>query len=393
MDSSASTLVLPPPSVLKTPTEEPVFDISLLQKQPNLPAQFLWPREDTYFAQEQLHDPPVDLKGFLDGDQEATDLAARQIKNACLSHGFFQVINHGVDASVIEAMHRHTDTFFNLHVSKKMALLRKPGALFGYSGAHADRFSSNLPWKETFSFIYEHADGPGHDLVDYITSGLGQDFEEAGRVYQKYCEEMKKLSLVIMELLAISLGVEQLHFREFFQDGCSILRLNNYPPHKEAGLTLGTGPHCDPTSLTILHQDNVGGLEIFLDNKWIAIPPFPDSFVVNIGDTFMALSNGKYKSCLHRAVVNKERVRRSFAFFMNPRDDKTVRPPPNLVRRQEARQYPDFTWSDLREFTQNHYRADANTLQKFVRLARAPRKQRGFYLRCLMCYVKSSFLN
>ncbi|KAL0449853.1 UNVERIFIED_CONTAM: Gibberellin 20 oxidase 2 [Sesamum latifolium] len=242
-----------------------------------------------------------------------------------------------------------------------MALMRKPGDLFGYSGAHADRFASKLPWKETFSFIYEHADGPGHDVVDYITSALGQDFEEAGRVYQKYCEEMKKLSLMIMELLAISLGVERLHFRQFFEDGSSIMRLNNYPSCKDAGLTLGTGPHCDPSSLTILHQDNVGGLEIFLDNKWIAIPPHPDSFVVNIGDTFMALSNGKYKSCLHRAVVNKERVRRSFAFFMNPRDDKTVRPPPDLVRRQEARQYPDFTWSDLREFTQKHYRADANT--------------------------------
>ncbi|KAL0343206.1 UNVERIFIED_CONTAM: Gibberellin 20 oxidase 2 [Sesamum angustifolium] len=234
-----------------------------------------------------------------------------------------------------------------------MALMRKPGALFGYSGAHADRFSSKLPWKETFSFIYEHADSPGHDVVDYITSALGQDFEESGRVYQKYCEEMKKLSLVIMELLAISLGVERLHFREFYEDGSSIMRLNNYPPCKEAGQTLGTGPHCDPSSLTILHQDNVGGLEIFLDNKWIAIPLFPTL-------SLLTLATHSW------AVVNKERVRRSFAFFMNPRDDKTVRPPADLVRRQEARQYPDFTWSDLREFTQKHYRADANTLQKFV---------------------------
>lgn len=98
---------------------------------------------------------------------------------------------------------------------------------------------------------------------------------------------MKDLSLVIFELLAISLGVDRLHYREFFEDGKSLMRGNNYPPCKKAGLTFGTGPHSDPNSLTILHQVEVEGLEIFSDNKWQAIPPRPDAFVVNIGDTFM----------------------------------------------------------------------------------------------------------
>ncbi|KAL0463727.1 UNVERIFIED_CONTAM: Gibberellin 20 oxidase 3 [Sesamum latifolium] len=137
---------------------------------------------------------------------------------------------------------------------------------------------------------------------------------------------MKNLSLAIMELLAVGLGVERSHYRKFFEDGGSVMRGNNYPPCKQAGLTLGTGPHSDPNSLTILHQDEVGGLEIFSDNKWQAIKPRPDAFVVNIGDTLMALSNGRYKSCLHRAVVNKERVRRSLVFFVNPKEDKVVRP-------------------------------------------------------------------
>lgn len=90
-----------------------------------------------------------------------------------------------------------------------------------------------------------------------------------------------------MELLAISLGVDKLHYRRFFEDGSSIMRWNYYPPCKEPGLTLGTGPHCDPTSLTLLHQDQVGGLEVFANNKWQAIQPRPDALVVNIGDTFM----------------------------------------------------------------------------------------------------------
>ena len=111
------------------------------------------------------------------------------------------------------------------------------------------------------------------------------------RVYQDYCEAMSKLSLGIMELLGMSLGVGQSHFKEFFEDNDSIMRLNYYPPCQKPDLTLGTGPHCDPTSLTILHQDQVGGLQVFVDGEWRLISPNFDAFVVNIGDTFMVRTN------------------------------------------------------------------------------------------------------
>ncbi|KZV58518.1 gibberellin 20-oxidase family protein [Dorcoceras hygrometricum] len=179
------------------------------------------------------------------------------------------------------------DAFFKLPLSKKLALKRKPGDLCGYSGAHANRFSSKLPWKETFSFTYAHEHDQGLDVVDYIRSVMGEECEEAGIVYQEYCEAMKNLSFIIFEILAISLGVDRFNFPRVFEDGVSIMRGNNYPPCKKAGLTFGTGPHFDPNSLTILHQDQVGGLEIYSDNKWRAIRPRPDAFVVNIGDTFV----------------------------------------------------------------------------------------------------------
>jgi len=107
-------------------------------------------------------------------------------------------------------------------------------------------------------------------------------------VYQKYCDAMNDLSEVIMELLAISLGVDRKHYLRFFEDAESMMRCNFYPPCS-ANLTgaLGNGPHCDPISITILLQDQVGGLEVFADNKWLAVPPKPDTFVINIGDTFM----------------------------------------------------------------------------------------------------------
>ena len=113
------------------------------------------------------------------------------------------------------------------------------------------------------------------------------------QVYQEYCEVMSNLSLVIMELLGLSLGVGRSHFRDFYEENCSVMRLNYYPPCQKPELTLGTGPHCDPTSLTILHQDDVGGLQVYVDNQWQYIQTKFDALVVNIGDTFMVINKRK----------------------------------------------------------------------------------------------------
>ncbi|MCI22565.1 gibberellin 20 oxidase 2-like, partial [Trifolium medium] len=104
--------------------------------------------------------------------------------------------------------------------------------------------------------------------------------------FQKYCEAMKKLGMKVMEILAISLGVDMSHYKYLFEDGCSIMRCNYYPSCQEPSVALGTGPHCDPTTLTILHQDQVGGLDVFADKRWQTVRPRSDAFVVNIGDTF-----------------------------------------------------------------------------------------------------------
>lgn len=160
-----------------------VFDSSLLQKQPNLPNQFIWPHGDLEDTHEELNEPLIDLQGFLRGDELATADAAELVKTACLNHGFFQVINHGIDLSLIQAAHHEMDAIFSLPLSKKLSVRRKRGSLSGYSGAHADRFTSKLPWKETFSFGFQNSDDSHHSepvVVNYFKSVLGDDFEHTG---------------------------------------------------------------------------------------------------------------------------------------------------------------------------------------------------------------------
>lgn len=152
------------------------------QKDQNLaPTQFIWPKQDLIQAKEELNAPVIDLAGFLSNDKAATIATAELIRAACMDHGFFQVTNHGVDEAVIQAAQDEMDALFDLPTCEKLRLRRQRGSVWGYSGAHADRFGKNLPWKETYSFRFDHASGPEEKIVvDYFDNVLGKQFIKTG---------------------------------------------------------------------------------------------------------------------------------------------------------------------------------------------------------------------
>lgn len=145
----------------------PNFSKNLLSSQ-----KFIWPKEENLSSNQELNEPVIDLHGGA-ARPRTTDL----VRSACLSHGLFQVINHGVDLDLINSVNDHVNFFFNLPIDAKMRVHRLPGSFWGYSFAHADRFSLNLPWKEIFSCIFRE-DGSDSEESLFFESAFGHEFQK-----------------------------------------------------------------------------------------------------------------------------------------------------------------------------------------------------------------------
>lgn len=99
---------------------------------------------------------------------------------------------------------------------------------------------------------------------------------------EEYVREVEKLALKLMELIALSLGLKANRFNSYFKDQTSFVRLNHYPPCPSPQLALGVGRHKDPGALTVLSQDDVGGLEVKrkVNGEWILVKPTPILYII-----------------------------------------------------------------------------------------------------------------
>lgn len=146
-----------------------------------MPKQFIWPDEEKPSSNApDLDVPLVDLAGFFSGNQEAASEASRLVQKACKKHGFFLVVNHGIDRELISKAHLFMDLFFDLPFSLKQKAQRKVGEHCGYASSFTGRFSSKLPWKETLSFGYSAEKDSSTIVEEYFRNIMGEEFSEFG---------------------------------------------------------------------------------------------------------------------------------------------------------------------------------------------------------------------
>eukprot|EP01018_Ginkgo_biloba_P016905 Gb_07046 [translate_table: standard] len=163
---------------------------------------------------------------------------------------------------------------------------------------------------------------------------------------EEYGHAMKELAVKVMSLVVQSLGLSAGDYRWCDYETCGALQMNHYPSCPQPSQTMGMAAHTDSTLVTILYQGNVEGLHIQRNGKWMVVPALPNAFVVNLGDLMQVLSNGRYKSVLHRAMVNKTRQRLSFAYLWGPPLSAVVKPAPKLVDSKHPLLYKSLTWNE-----------------------------------------------
>lgn len=271
---------------------------------------------------EALQIPIIDISSLVAGERSSR--VAQQIQQACCDTGFFYIVGHGVDIRLQQRLEHLSQQFFAQDLDTKMQIRMALGgrAWRGYFPVGGELTSGKPDLKEGIYFgaeldathpaVQQNLPMHGANLFPAI-SGFRETVLE-------YLSVMTDLGHTLMCGIALSLSLEASFFRNrYTTDPLILFRIFNYPPSTASQVKAwGVGEHTDYGLLTILKQDDTGGLQVKSRAGWIDAPPISNSFVCNIGDMLERLTVGLYRSTPHRVKNGSGRNRLSFPFFFDP---------------------------------------------------------------------------
>ena len=255
--------------------------------------------------------PVVDIGPLLEGP--APDVE-RAIDSACRDRGFFVITGHGVDQRLVDDLDAAARGFFALdELAKEPFAMRHGGSAWrGWFPLGGELTSGRPDQKEGLYFGEELPAGDrrpmhGPNLIPDIPPQL------RGLVLE-YLDRLTALGHLLVGAIDRALGADE-RLVAITADPLVLFRIFGYPPQRDGW---GVGEHTDYGLLTMLHQDDSGGLEVRDGDQWVEVPPVAGSFVCNIGDMLDRATGGVYRSTAHRVQNRSNRYRVSMPFFFDP---------------------------------------------------------------------------
>jgi len=264
--------------------------------------------------------PVISLEG-IDQEGEARSEICKKIVEACEDWGVFQVVDHGVDTALISDMTRYAREFFTLPPEEKLRFDMTGGKKGGFIVSSHLQGEAVQDWREIVTYF-------SYPLAARDYSRWPDKPESWRSVVESYSEKLMGLANKLLGVLSEAMGLDSEALTKACVDMDQKVVVNFYPKCPQPELTLGLKRHTDPGTITLLLQDQVGGLQATKDGgkTWITVQPVEGAFVVNLGDHGHYLSNGRFKNADHQAVVNSITSRLSIATFQNPAPDAVVYP-------------------------------------------------------------------
>ena len=296
--------------------------------------------------------PVIDIAELVAGGRDPSLSSVRAIAQAAERWGFFQVVNHGIDAGQIERVWAVTRAFFAQPMADKERLLRNRENPWGYYNNELTKNQRDR--KEVFDYTVDGRD-PVYDSENRWP-GNPPGFRD---VLSDYRRVTAAVSLTLLEAMCAGLGLAPGYLNAHFTPRhTGFTRLNYYPVEDplagradiehQAQADLGIHHHTDAGALTVLLQDDVGGLQVYNDGLWYDVPPVEGALVINTGDMMQVWSNDRYRAAIHRVRASHGIERYSIPFFYNPMAGTVVEPLPSVVTTEAPAHYRPIDWSDFR---------------------------------------------
>jgi isopenicillin N synthase-like dioxygenase len=312
----------------------------------------------------------IDFSAFLDGSPPTKLATAQSISHAFKTSGFLYLQNHGIPPESISTVFHGSAEFFKRPQHEKDSLCwTTPESNRGYVMPGREKVTqssdpeeiaklraSNPDLKESMEIGRDGVPGQPNQWPDQLDA-QGEEFTKTMKAFFDMC---KDLHIKVMRAIALGIGLDEHFFDSFTDGGDNTLRLLHYPPvlksvFKDKPGQVRAGEHSDYGSITLLFQDNVGGLEVKSPRgTFVRARPIQNTIVVNAGDLLSRWSNDEIKSTKHRVVQPPATpgdeseaypARYSVAYFCNPNFDRYIEALPNTWE-QTGKKYDGINSGD-----------------------------------------------